>query len=558
MSKISFSEDELNSLSKDVLVKFYLQLQDNFQELSRQNDANTKELLKQISNLQEQLAILTNYRFGRKTEKTSEMLDGQFTMDINTGEVLLFNEIELVAEEELTKTDEELLAEAKRREARKRKKGVREFDLRNVRKEIVDYKVRPSELQEIFPEGYIEMGFDTSHRLEYEPAKLVVIEERIYKYKSKKTATFAKAGSPKHLLNHSFVTPSIASKVFCDKFIYAVPINRTVKELGWMDAVIRPQTISRWMIRLTDKYLIPVYNMMKDEIKHARLIHADETPFICEEDHKKEGRTKNSKSYMWVYHTADQYSSPPIFIYEYRDNRRKENVEDFLSGYKGIVMADGYEPYHTVARQSNGDIVVAGCWAHLKRKFADVIKTDPKNAKGTIAYEGNERIAKIYHEDNKRKDAPEEERLAYRQEIITPIVDDFFDWAKEYVDKTVTEATYKALKYAINQEKYLREFLSSGIIPLDNSDAERSIRSFCVGKHNWHITASSRGAKTSGILYSIAETTKANGLKPYEYFKYLLEQLLAHEDNINDDVLRSLMPWSSALPDDIRENKIDK
>ena len=134
MSKISFSEDELNSLSKDVLVKFYLQLQDNFHELARQNDANTKELLKQISNLQEQLAILTNYRFGRKTEKTSEMLDGQFTMDINTGEVLLFNEIELVAEEELTKTDEELLAEAKRRESRKCKKGVREFDLRNVKK----------------------------------------------------------------------------------------------------------------------------------------------------------------------------------------------------------------------------------------------------------------------------------------------------------------------------------------------------------------------------------------------------------------------------------------
>ena len=189
---------------------------------------------------------------------------------------------------------------------------------------------------------------------------------------------------------------------------------------------------------------------------------------------------------------------------------------------------------------------------------ADVIKTDPKNAKGTVAYEGNERIAKIYHEDNKRKDAPEEERLAYRQEKIKPLVDDFFDWAKECVDKTVTEATYKALKYAINQEKYIREFLSSGIIPLDNSDAERSIRSFCVGKHNWHVTASSRGAKTSGILYSIAETTKANGLKPYEYFKYLLEQLLAHEDNIIDDVLRSLMPWSSALPDVIRENKIDK
>ncbi|MBP3198066.1 MAG: transposase, partial [Butyrivibrio sp.] len=52
-----------------------------------------------------------------------------------------------------------------------------------------------------------------------------------------------------------------------------------------------------------------------------------------------------------------------------RDNRRKENVEIFLKKYKGILMADGYEPYHTVARLSNGDIVVAGCWAHYSRNI---------------------------------------------------------------------------------------------------------------------------------------------------------------------------------------------
>ena len=100
--------------------------------------------------------------------------------------------------------------------------------------------------------------------------------------------------------------------------------------------------------------------------------------------------------------------------------------------------------------------------------------------------------------------------------------------------------------------------MSSGIVPLDNSDAERSIRSFCVGKHNWHITASSRGAETSGILYSIAETAKANRLKPYEYFKYLLEQLLEHEDDINNDILKSLMPWSSTLPDEVKDNNTQK
>ena len=173
------------------------------------------------------------------------------------------------------------------------------------------------------------------------------------------------------------------------------------------------------------------------------------------------------------------------------------------------------------------------------------------------AYEGNERIGKIYHLDNKMKHAPEAERLAYRQKVEKPLVDDFFEWAKEYTEKVASERTQAALTYAINQEKYLREFLASGIIPLDNSDAERSIRSFCVGKHSWHITASSRCAATSGILYSIAETTKANGLKPYEYFKFLLENLLRYEDELTDERLRSIMPWSDRLPSELK-SKDDK
>lgn len=559
MGNKTFSEEELNTLSKDMIISLYLQLNSSFQLLSeqnkqmmKQNEIQTNALMKQISDLQEQLAMLTNYRFGRKSEKTADIIDGQYTLDLTTGEMLLLNDIESMSENAPDKTDEELLEEARMREQKKRKKGVREYDLRKVRHEIIDYKTRKEDLDKIFPEGYVEVGYDKSHRVEYKPAELTVIEERIYKYKSVDKNKFAISGHQAHLLEHSIVTPSLAAKIMYDKYINAVPINRISKELGWLDAVIRPATMSRWMINLTDKYLVKLYDLMKTEIKKAKLIHADETPFICESDRKKPGCSKNSKSYMWVYHTADQYGSPPIFIYDYHDNRRKENVEIFLKEYQGIIMADGYEPYHAVARSSNGSIVVAGCWAHLKRKFVDVIKTDPKNAVGTVAFDGNEQIAKIYHEDNKKKDASEEERLAYRQKVIKPLVDDFFEWVKEREGKVASEGTNRALKYAINQEKYLREFLNSGIIPLDNSDAERSIRSFCVGKHNWHIAASSKGAYTSGILYSIAETTKANGLKPYEYFKYLFEQLLEHENEINEELLQSLAPWSDSIPEELR------
>ena len=73
-----------------------------------------------------------------------------------------------------------------------------------------------------------------------------------------------------------------------------------------------------------------------------------------------------------------------------------------------------------------------------------------------------------------------------------------------------------------------------------------------MGKHNWHIAATSSGAQASGILYSIAETTKANGLKPYEYFKYLLEQLLAHENDMSDELIDNLLPWSKTIPEKIK------
>ena len=557
MSFKTFSEEELNTFSKDMIITLYLQLTSSFQLISEQNKQileQSEQTKQEIASLREQLAILTNYRFGRKTEKSSDILEGQMVLELD-GQPLILNEIELEFDnsDEPEKTDEDLLKEAKERaEKRKRKKGVREEDLKNAKIEVVDYTIPEEKLMEMFPEGYKELGIKTSYRVEYEPAKIAVYEEHIHKYKSAKENRFIYADHPRHLFNHSYLSPSLASKIWSDKFINAIPINRISRDIGWLDVIMRPPTMSRWMIKLTDKYLMPVFDAMKDEILKARLIHADETPFICEEDHKKEGRTKNSKSYMWVYHTADQYGSPPIFIYVYRDNRRKENVEIFLKKYEGILMADGYEPYHTVARLSNGAIVVAGCWVHLKRKFMDVIKTDIKNAKGTVAYEGNEKIVKIYHIDNKMKGASEEERLAYRKEKIQPLVDDFFEWVKKYTGKVASDATQRALTYAINQEKYLREFLNSGIIPLDNSDAERSIRSFCVGKHSWHITASASGAEASGILYSIAETVKANGLKPYEYFKYLLEQLLEHEGEKPKDYIQPLLPWSESLPEQVR------
>lgn len=90
--------------------------------------------------------------------------------------------------------------------------------------------------------------------------------------------------------------------------------------------------------------------------------------------------------------------------------------------------------------------------------------------------------------------------------------------------------TKEETPHALNQEKYLRVFLEDGEALMDNNASERAIRGFCIGKKNWEMIDTINGATSSAIIYSIAETAKANNLKPYEYFEYLLTQIPAHTE----------------------------
>ncbi len=96
-------------------------------------------------------------------------------------------------------------------------------------------------------------------------------------------------------------------------------------------------------------------------------------------------------------------------------------------------------------------------------------------------------------------------------------------------------------------------FLDDGEVPMDNNAAEQSIRGFCIGKKNWVMIDTIAGAKASAIIYSIAETAKANNLKPYDYFEYLLTEIPKHLDDTDRSFLDDLLPWSPSLPANCRK-----
>lgn len=248
---------------------------------------------------------------------------------------------------------------------------------------------------------------------------------------------------------------------------------------------------------------------------------------------------------------------PPVIVYEYQKTRHSDHPKAYYRDFSGVLVTDGLEQYHKLGRDLEG-ITNANCMAHARRHFANAVKaigkSNPEAIKGSIAYQALVRIGAIYDLEGGLKDLTPEKRLKERQTSIKPLVEEFFAWIRKVqADRTVLPKgeTAKGIAYCLNQEEYLRVFLSDGEVPIDNLSSERALRTFTIGRKNWMTINTVRGAQASAMIYSITETACANGLNVYYYVKHLLEGLLEIEladGSIDEKELEQLMPWSKELP----------
>jgi len=116
---------------------------------------------------------------------------------------------------------------------------------------------------------------------------------------------------------------------------------------------------------------------------------------------------------------------------------------------------------------------------------------------------------------------------------------------REWLDKSILQSPKQsklgvALHYLNNNWSRLVGFLTDGMIPLDNNAAENAIRPFVIGRKNWLHSNSVKGAHASAAIYSIIEMAKANGLEPYGYLKFIIEQLPLAE---SVEEIEALLPW---------------
>jgi len=209
---------------------------------------------------------------------------------------------------------------------------------------------------------------------------------------------------------------------------------------------------------------------------------------------------------------------------------------NYLEGFDGYLQADGYAGYEQV------DATLIGCMAHARRKFVEAQTAEPKNKSGRANLAIN-KIAKLYRIEKEIKDLSADEKKDFRQENSIPLLNEFKEWLDKSIQQVLPKSAIgKAIQYSLNQWDKLSGYIKSGDINIDNNRAERAVKPFVIGRKNWMFCNTASGANASAILYSLIETAKANGLTPFNYLMYLLEELPKQPEDLD-----YMMPWNVEL-----------
>ena len=309
-----------------------------------------------------------------------------------------------------------------------------------------------------------------------------------------------------------------------------MPLYRQVNEWERYGLHTNDKNLSNWVIRVAEDWLQPLYDLMKQLLTAKSVLHIDET--YAQILKRSDGRPAQSNAYNWVCRSV-QSEGPIIVLFKSALSRGRAILEDFIAGFKGTVICDGYSAYGQLP-----NVQFANCWAHVRRYW---LKADSKNGRIGVEY-----CDRLFHIERKIKHLSPEERVQVRRQEAKPVIDEFFDW----VDRSPffgKNAIAKAVEYTLSRKEELMVFLENGNVAIDNNPAENAIRPNVIGRKNWLFSVSEAGAKANAICLSLAETAKANGIDFYQYLVKLMAELPNVPFHQQPEILHDYMPWSENI-----------
>jgi transposase len=503
--------------------------------------------------LEEEVRFLKDYIYGRSSEK----LPGA---GVSPDQKMLFNEAEVLTAIEAAEAAEAQRTTAVAAHDRQKRphSGGREAIPAHLSRQEILHDLSPQEKWCTHEHEGVCWAKDCiertvgSERYHYEPPKIWV-EQHVYpKYACGHCHQGVAVAQTVHgILPKSNASASLLAHLVTSKFVDGLPIYRTCRQLERQHVQLSPGTAGTWVNTIGSESVVPLINLMNDQLLAEGLIQMDETYLqVLHSD-----KSVHSDHYMVV-----RIAGPPhrrIVLFDYIPSRTADALEALLIGadgpFRGKLLTDGLELYDIVTQRLK--IQHFGCAQHARTYFHKALKvTELPSGRALARVAMEDYLGKVFKVERQIKEArldrertggvlTPEEVTQWRRERTAPILCAFKQWLDDLLPGTAPQSALgKAMAYSVRQWSKLVLHQEYGDVPIHNNATENEIRPFSQGRRVWLFAHNPLGARASANLFSMVSSSRANGLEPYRYLNYVFENLPAAN---TVEALEALLPWNA-------------
>jgi transposase len=451
-----------------------------------------------------ELARLKAWRFGAKSERMTAEQRELFAETLAADQAAL--EEELAALQAAAKP---LPASSEPAPKRKPKREPLPAHLPRV-----DHRVEPENTTCECGQAMQRVGEDVSERLDIIPAQFFVQRQIRGKWACRCCQLLVQEPAAPQVFEGGQPTPGLQAHIVVSRFVDHLPYYR-LEQIHARAGVHTPRsTLASWGGQ-TGAQLMPLLEAHKDFVLGSRVLHGDETTVALLDP----GAGKTKKAYMWAY-ARGVFDPEPGVVYDFCTGRGSEFPYEFLRGWTGTLVCDGYTGYDKALLVPGR--LDAACLAHARRKFDELFKANAS----PVATQAIQRIAWLYRIEADARQLTSEQRLQMRQQRSRPLWDELHSWL-QLERRRVPDGSgiARAIDYSLNRWQALGRFLLDGDVPIDNNHLENQMRPWALGRKNWLFVGSELAGERAAMIMSLLQSAKLNKADPWAYLKDVLTRL---------------------------------
>jgi transposase len=356
----------------------------------------------------------------------------------------------------------------------------------------------------------VRVGEDISERLDIIPAQFFVHRHIRGKWACKCCQILVQEPVQPQIIDSGIPTSGLVAHTLVSRFVDHLPYYRQ-EAINARSGVHTPRsTLAAWSGR-GGAALQPLFDAHREFVLGSQVLHADETPVEMLDP----GAGKTKKAYVWAYARGGFDASPGV-AYDFCVGRGAKYPMAFLHDWKGTLVRDEFSGYAAVLKLEGR--TAAGCLAHARRKFDELIKVNQSPVAA--------------------KELTSDERHAVRQTRSKPLWEELHVWLRlERARVPEGSAVARAIDYSLNAWEALTAHLQDGAVPVDNNHIENLMRPWAMGRKAWLFAGSELAGQRAAIVMSLVQSAKLNGHDPWAYLKDVLERLPTHLNSRIEELL---------------------